>query len=92
MTTLKTVQQTADLLNCKRSTIYAWAKAGIIPHYKIGQLIRFKQQEIEEWLRGFKQEASKPTKTIQKFSGTKSDPNTDDIIRKAIDEAKGINV
>jgi excisionase family DNA binding protein len=48
---LLTVKEVAELINCKPSTVYAWAKCGEIPCYKIGGLLRFDQMEIEEWIR-----------------------------------------
>ena len=46
-----TANQVAELINCKPSTVYAWAKCGEIPSYKIGGLLRFDQKEIEGWIR-----------------------------------------
>ena len=48
---LLTVKEVAEILNCRPSTVYAWAKCGEIPCYKIGGLLRFDQKEIEEWIK-----------------------------------------
>ena len=37
----------ADRLLVKRSTLYAWADQGMIPHVKLGRLLRFDPDEIE---------------------------------------------
>lgn len=49
---LMSPSQVAELLNCKTSTVYAWAKRGEIPCYKIGGLLRFDPAEISEWVKG----------------------------------------
>lgn len=48
---LLTAKQVADILNCKPSSVYAWAKNGIIPAYKIGGLIRFDETEISNYIK-----------------------------------------
>ena len=49
---LMSPSQVAELLNCKTSTVYAWANNRKIPCYKIGGLLRFDPAEINEWLKG----------------------------------------
>ena len=44
------VKELSQLLSIKQSTIYFWAHQGIIPYYKIKKLIRFREEEIKEWL------------------------------------------
>jgi excisionase family DNA binding protein len=36
----------AERLQIKRSTLYAWAQQGRIPHRKLGRLIRFDPDDI----------------------------------------------
>jgi len=43
-------KELSQLLSIKQSTIYFWAHQGIIPYYKIKKLIRFRENEIKEWL------------------------------------------
>jgi len=50
MEKLLTVNQVADLLGVKTSTIYQWTHEGFIPHVKIGNRVRFKVSQIEKWL------------------------------------------
>ena len=50
MEQLKTIKDISEYLNVKERTIYSWINKGIIPHYKIESLIRFKENEINEWL------------------------------------------
>ena len=48
----------AERLGIKRSTLYAWAEQGNIPHLKLGRLLRFDPDEIEAWLQAHRQEAT----------------------------------
>ncbi len=45
-----TTGQAAQYLGVSIATIRRWAKAGQIPHYRIGTTRRFKTQELEVWL------------------------------------------
>lgn len=47
----------AERLWIKRSTLYAWAAQGSIPHFKLGRLLRFDPDEIEAWLQTHRQDA-----------------------------------
>jgi excisionase family DNA binding protein len=47
----------AERLLVKRSTLYAWAEQGTIPHLKLGRLLRFDPDEIEAWLQAHRREA-----------------------------------
>ncbi|MFQ5585738.1 MAG: helix-turn-helix domain-containing protein [Thermodesulfobacteriota bacterium] len=46
-----TANQVGERLNCKASTIYAWATRGAIPSFKLNGLLRFDQADIEEWIK-----------------------------------------
>ena len=43
-----TIQGAAEYLNIKPKTLYARVKE--IPHYKVGRLIRFKQEDVDAWM------------------------------------------
>ena len=45
------IQDVAEFLNVKRSTVYKWIQEGFIPHYKLKGAIRFKLSEIENWMK-----------------------------------------
>lgn len=47
---LLTVNGLADLLKVKPVTVYRKAKAGEIPHRKIGRAIRFSQEDVQTYL------------------------------------------
>ena len=48
----------AERLRIKRSTLYAWAEQGSIPHLKIRRLLRFDPDEIETWLQTHRRQAT----------------------------------
>lgn len=39
-------------LGIPKWTLYQWVSQRRIPHYKLGGLLRFKREEIEDWARG----------------------------------------
>lgn len=49
--TLLTVNDLAAMLQVKEKTIYAWASQRKIPFIKVGSIVRFDPNEIEQWLR-----------------------------------------
>ena len=49
------VEEVADLLNVRVSTVYEWARMNYIPHVRLGvgdkkPCIRFDTEEISRWL------------------------------------------
>jgi len=50
MIKLLTPEELSSILNVKVSTIYKWTHMGIIPFIKMGKLIRFKEEDIKEWI------------------------------------------
>jgi len=51
MNTYITPAQLADNLNISIKTVYDWVFYRKIPYLKIGKLVRFKDTEIEKWLK-----------------------------------------
>ncbi|MBF0493617.1 MAG: helix-turn-helix domain-containing protein [Candidatus Omnitrophica bacterium] len=47
-----TVEELADYLQIKTSTIYKHAQHGQIPCFKIGSAWRFKKSSIDDWIKG----------------------------------------
>lgn len=45
-----TLEETMIYTGCARTTIYRLTSAKEIPHYKLGQALRFKKSELDEWL------------------------------------------
>jgi excisionase family DNA binding protein len=44
----------AKRMNVSKSWIYRKAKAGIIPHVRIGRTIRFIEKDLEAWINAHK--------------------------------------
>lgn len=47
---LLTVREVSQLLHIKPSTLYAWAAKRRIPCFKLHGLVRFRREEIDQWL------------------------------------------
>ena len=47
-----------ERLRIKRSTLYVWVEQGMIPHLKLGRLLRFDPDEIEVWLQAHRRETT----------------------------------
>lgn len=47
---LMTVEQMAEYLQVDEYTIYAWARKGKMPAFKVGRFWRFRKEEIDKWL------------------------------------------
>jgi len=50
MDKLLTVEEIAEYLKLRPSTIYQWTHQGFIPHIKLGNRVRFRISQIEKWL------------------------------------------
>ena len=53
---LMTIEEVAEFLSVKKSTIYAFVHQGVLPHFKVGRLTRFRQSDIDGWLEARKVE------------------------------------
>ncbi len=51
MDKLLTPKQLSELLQVDQSTVYWWSHTGFIPHVKLGKLVRFKEEEVEQWVK-----------------------------------------
>lgn len=49
------VQRLSAYLNIKPCTLYAWAAQGRIPCLKIHGLVRFRKDEIDQWVESFRE-------------------------------------
>ena len=47
---LMTLPEIASYLNMKERTIYEWAQQGKIPSFKLGNVWRFKREDIDVWI------------------------------------------
>lgn len=63
---LLTIKEVATRLQIKPSTLYAWAAQGRLPCFKIHGLVRFRREEIDQWLESFRErpkaEKSRPVR------------------------------
>ena len=55
-----TVKELSEYLHIKPATLYAWAGQGKIPCVKIHGLLRFRRDEIEQWLGTFRKRQPNP--------------------------------
>ena len=86
------IHDLSECLSIKRSTLYAKVKAGEIPHYKFGRLIRFKRNDVDAWMETHRVKEiaakEKTRRAVKRVSKPKTD--IDRIIKNAIDESKGL--
>jgi excisionase family DNA binding protein len=68
-----TIQELSDYVKIKVKTLYAMVP--LLPRYKVGRLIRFRRDEIDEWMRSrrvsFREEESKEPKERDENAGKK---------------------
>ncbi len=79
---LLTIQELAEILNAKVTTIYSWINRGSVPHLKFNGLVRFDQAEIQAWIEESRRPHNVTTKQPRKPT---YDKDIDATIRKAID-------
>ena len=79
---LLTVQELAQLLHIKAATLYAWAAQGKIPSLKLHGLLRFRQDEINQWLESCRV-TSRPAVSVPKKRRPQPPHNVDALIERA---------
>ncbi len=79
---LLTVQELAQLLHIKAATLYAWAAQGKIPSLKLHGLLRFRQDEIDQWLESCRV-TSRPAVSVPKKRRPPPLHNVDALIERA---------
>ena len=50
MERLFTIEQLAEYLQVKKSTIRDWCHTQFIPFTKVGRLVRFREKDVLKWL------------------------------------------
>ncbi|MFA5459796.1 MAG: helix-turn-helix domain-containing protein [Candidatus Paceibacterota bacterium] len=53
---LLSTTETAELLGISKNTLYEWIIQKKIPHFKVGRLVKFKREDLEDWLKKKKME------------------------------------
>ena len=51
MERLLTIKEICEIFQISRSTVYEWTHIGYVPHYKFSNGIRFRESELENWLK-----------------------------------------
>jgi excisionase family DNA binding protein len=86
---LLSVPELSAYLGIKPKTLYAKIEAGEIPHYRIGRLVRFRLDEINEWLESCRKDVPQPEGQSKNIERKRSSPRSNDhlstIIAKTID-------
>jgi excisionase family DNA binding protein len=59
VTRLLTVEEVADRLGVRKEWVWAQARAGRIPHVRLGRYRRFREEAIEDWLRQLEESSVK---------------------------------
>lgn len=49
-THLMSIEEAADYLGVKKSTLYSWVFYRKIPYLKIGRLLKFDLKELQDWI------------------------------------------
>lgn len=88
MNSLLTTAQVSKLLNCKPSSVYAWANTGKIPAFKVNGLLRFDQQEVDEWIKNSRVQPQPVTVSNGK---TVKEKDIDKIVKRAIASSKSLS-
>ena len=47
---LMTAGEVASYLHCSLSTVRRMVQRDVVPHYRLGKLVRFRRSEIDAWL------------------------------------------
>lgn len=82
-----TIEEVADFLRMKKSSLYAKVEARQIPCLHIGRLLRFRRSDIEVWLEELKAEPVELRRRAAPRSCKRFD--VDVIVQRAIAEARG---
>ena len=81
-----TIKELSKLIKVKEKTIYYWASVGLIPCFKLNGVLRFDQEEIEQWIKN-----SKIMPKGKKKFKPKVIKNTEinNIVKKVIESVQG---
>ena len=84
------IDDLSEYLNIKKSTLYSMVENKEIPFFRFGRLIRFKKQEIDDWVEGHREESIDSVKKGREiFKGVKNPKmDIDRIVQKSIESVK----
>lgn len=80
-----TANEVAAMVRAQPSTVYAWAKEGKIPAYKINGLLRFDLLEVREWIGKSRMQPVDTDKQARKLINPARSVDIDGIVRRAVD-------
>lgn len=85
------IDELSEYLSMKRSTLYSMVESGELPHYRIGRLIRFKQDEVVKWMESHRREGVNLDKKVKGILKGINRPIADinHLVKKSIEEVKG---
>jgi len=49
---LLVAEEVAAMLRVEPATVLEWARAGTLPHVRLGRSVRFSEPELQAWIRG----------------------------------------
>ncbi len=78
------IKEVSRLLRVKKGTLYAWASRGKIPCLKINGLVRFDQDQLNEWMHTLRKQPPRP-RALRRCRQEGAD--VDALIAKAMREA-----
>jgi excisionase family DNA binding protein len=86
-----TIDELSEYLAIKRSTLYSMVESGLLPHYRIGRLIRFKRDDVDRWMESHRKEGSDTEKKVKVILRAISRPSVDvdHLVKKSIEEIRG---
>jgi len=61
------LEEAAEHLGIKPTTLYKWLERKQLPGHKVGRLWKFKIEELDEWVRSNKGDANKDQKLGRKI-------------------------
>jgi excisionase family DNA binding protein len=84
------INEASLYLGLKKSFLYALVAKGDIPFYRVGRLIRFKQQDLDTWMEAHKVHSVNPdTKALHILKTVnRSNLNIDTFVKKTVAEFK----
>jgi excisionase family DNA binding protein len=84
------IYELSECLGIKKSTLYSMVENKEIPFFRFGRLLRFKKQEIDDWVEGHREESIDPAKKGREiFKGVKnSKMDVDRMVQKSIESVK----
>jgi excisionase family DNA binding protein len=87
-----TVNEVSEYLSVKPSTLYLMVESGELPHYRIGRLIRFKKDDVNQWMEAHRREGINVDKKARDILKAINRPgmDIDRIVEKSIAEVKGL--